>query len=80
MKYICAAYISYFWYVPRMLVGPQQHAESNKFYWHNNKLNDALIDLSKTTLEKFKDFDDQLNIDIDLIKKKLVSMFLLLSL
>ncbi|XP_008185906.2 uncharacterized protein LOC100568806 [Acyrthosiphon pisum] len=34
----------------------------------NKILKDALIDLPKTTLDKFKDFDDQLNIDIDLIK------------
>lgn len=39
----------------------------------------ALIDLPKSTLDRFKDFDDQLNNDIDLIKN-LVSIFLLLSL
>lgn len=44
----------------------------------NKILKDALIDLPKTTLVKFKDFDDQLNNDFDLIKN-LVSIFLLLS-
>ncbi|CAI6362310.1 unnamed protein product [Macrosiphum euphorbiae] len=34
----------------------------------NKILKDALIDLPKTTLVKFKDFDDQLNNDFDLIK------------
>lgn len=42
-------------------------------------LKDTLIDLPKTTLEKFKDFDIQLNSDIDLIKN-LVSIILLMSL
>lgn len=41
----------------------------------NKILKDALIDLPKTTLDKFKDFDAQLNDDIDLIKN-LVSIFL----
>jgi len=44
----------------------------------NKILKDALIDLQKTTLAKFKDFDDQLKNDFDLIKN-LVSIFLLLS-
>jgi len=42
-------------------------------------MKDALIDLPKSTLDRYKDFDDQLNNDIDLIKN-LVSIFLLLSL
>lgn len=46
----------------------------------NKIIKDALIDLPKTTLDKFKDFDDQLNIDIDLIKNLVSIHFLLLSL